>query len=152
MADEHRTVGKWIIVIQRQFGFEQIDSLEESRWFLHLQGSFWQPSSNSPQSPQLYSCKVSPQRSFSRYREFSHIRKLVHTKWDISVYWAWQKEIIFKRTLTVYSQQQEGSMMSKGTKIWSSCRFAFGEEAQAECYSVLKSMHTMGDKIWQHKD
>lgn len=53
-------------------------------------------------------------------------------KWDISVYLAWQKEIIFKNMLTIYSQQQEESTTSNGMKVWSSCRFAFREETRAE--------------------
>lgn len=128
------------------------DCLEESRWFLHLQGSFWQSPSNSPQYPQPHSCKFSLWGSLSRYREFSRVRKLVRTKWDISVYLAWQKEIIFKHMLRVYSQQKRGVWCLRARISDPVAGLPLMRKHRLNAYSVLKNTHRKGNKIWQHKD
>lgn len=73
-------------------------------------------------------------------------------KWDISVYLAWQKEIIFKNMLTIYSQQQEENMTSNGMTSDPVAGLPFLKKHRLNEYSVLKNMHITGYKIWQHKD
>lgn len=66
-------------------------------------------------------------------------------KWDISVSFAWQKEIISKKHVN-YLQ------LTAREELVKICRFGFHKETQAEWILYSGKMHIMGYKIWQHKD